>query len=66
MITIKKSTSFTSRLRTLPLGQPVTIKNRDIKPSYVRSVVSLLRKEGLNFLCTETGLIDELRVTRIK
>ena len=62
---IKKQKTLSERLRTLPSGEWVEIKNRDYKASTVRDAIGRLRKKGFVFEATESGLIDSIKVLRI-
>lgn len=62
---IKKQKTLSERLRTLPSGEWVEIKNRDYKVSTVKYTISRLRKKGFVFTATEAGLIDSIKVVRI-
>lgn len=61
-----KTIYFTDQLKSLPLNREVIIPNREYKPSYVRIAVTNLRKEGFDFICTEKGCIDCVKVTRTR
>ncbi len=49
-----------------PDGKPVTIKTKDIKASSIRSGIRELNAKGYSFESTERGLVDEVKVTRLK
>lgn len=66
MIIFRKHPTLKKTLRKLTTGETIEIPFRELKPSYVRQQVSALRKEGFDFIATEAGLIDSIRVTRIK
>ena len=66
MKTFKKPKNMKETLLTLTCGETIEIPFRESKPSYVRQQVGSLRKEGFDFIATEAGLIDSIRVTRIK
>ncbi|MDH6304647.1 hypothetical protein M2459_001383 [Parabacteroides sp. PF5-5] len=47
-------------------GESVIFKTKDIKANNIRSIARYLNQEGYLFKPTEVGLIDEMKVTRIK
>jgi hypothetical protein len=54
-------------LLQLSVGQEIEIKARKFKASTVRQAVSRLnRKCGMSFSCSEEGLIDGIKVRRVK
>jgi hypothetical protein len=63
---VAKKTDVKSTLLLINVGETVRIKTRLIKPSSVRSGVSLLNMRGYSFEATERGLVDEMEVTRLK
>lgn len=66
MKTFKKPKNMKETLLTLTCGETMDFPYKEVKPSYVRLLISRLRNEGFDFLATEAGLIDSIRVTRIK
>ena len=60
--------SLLGTLRNLEVGDdPIEIKTKEFKTTFVRSSVSKINKEGKNQLsCTEVGVIDGIKVWRIK
>lgn len=66
MKTIKKTQTLRDILRGLPLGEPHEVKSKDYKSIAVRKAITALRKEGLSFEATEAGLIDSIKITRLK
>ena len=59
--------SLFGTLRKLPEGECIIINNRDFKVSAVRIAASTLKKkEGLEFLVSDAGRIDDVVVTRLK
>ena len=53
-------------LRSISIGDSLTIRTKDIKASSIRSGIRYLNKKGYEFTQTERGLIDEVKVTRLK
>lgn len=66
MKTITKSQTLREILRGLPLGEPHEVRNKDYKSVSVRKAITALRKEGFSFVATEAGLIDSIKITRLK
>lgn len=58
--------SLAETLRSLTIGKPSTIKSNQFKTNSVRNTISRLKKKGFDFDATEEGLVDEIRVTRLK
>lgn len=59
--------SLMSTLKALNIGKPTLIKSKQFKPNSVRNAVSRLNKTNLyHFSSTEEGLIDAIKVTRLK
>ena len=53
-------------LKNLEIGDPVFIPSKKIKPGVVRATAKQLKDKGYDFDVTEAGLIDEVRVVRLK
>lgn len=54
-------------LMTLGVGESITISTRHIKTSTIRMAASRIEAKGIaKFEVTESGLINETKVTRIK
>lgn len=68
MVKIKKRQTLRGQLREMPVGDSaeITFRKSGYYPSRVREAVSKLKKEGYLFECTEKGLIDAIRVTRLQ
>ncbi|MCD8044877.1 MAG: hypothetical protein LUE98_15570 [Tannerellaceae bacterium] len=62
--TIKK-VDVQSTLLSIPVGGEVTIKNKQVKSSSIRSAIRVLNQRGYRFESSEKGLIDEVRIRRI-
>lgn len=58
--------SLADTLRSLNIGKPSIIKSNQFKINSVRNTISRLKKKGFDFLATEEGLVDEIKVTRLK
>lgn len=52
----------------MPIGEPAEISYRKTgyKAEIVRQAISRMKKEGYLFECTEKGLADTIRVTRLQ
>jgi len=66
--TIKKKvvTDITGTFETLPIGKEFFVKNTVVKTQIVRPILSRLKLKGLEFKCTDRGLVDGCIVTRLK
>ena len=54
-------------LKNMKIGETVIIPSKKIKPGIVRSTAQQLkRRSGLEFEVTEAGLVNEVKVTRLK
>lgn len=53
-------------LSALTIGIPSIIKSKDIKACSIRSAIRCLRDKGLDFKVSEKGMIDSVKVTRLK
>ncbi|MCD7929955.1 MAG: hypothetical protein LUH15_00490 [Tannerellaceae bacterium] len=62
--TIKK-VDVQSTLLSIPVGGEVTIKNKQVKSSSIRSAIRVLNQRGYRFESSEKGLIYEVRIRRI-
>jgi hypothetical protein len=65
MITFKKTKSLADLLRELPIGETICIDYKQTKTSYVRRLVTALRKEGYGFRATEKGYVNQIGVTKL-
>jgi DNA-binding transcriptional regulator PaaX len=52
----------------MTIGDSAEISQRKTgyKPSIVREAICRMKKEGYLFECTEKGLVDAIRVTRLQ
>ena len=68
MVKIKKRQTLRGQLREMAVGDSAEISERKsgYKTARVREAVSYLKGEGLLFECTEKGLVDSIRVTRLQ
>jgi hypothetical protein len=66
IIKLKKTTTLTQQLRDMEIGKTAFVSDRDHKILTVRHIVLKLKKQGYDFFCTEKGLIDGIKVTRLK
>jgi len=53
-------------LLTMPSGGSDLIKTKHIKAASIRTAIRELNRKGYSFESTERGLIDEVKVTRLK
>lgn len=63
---IIRKTSPTDTLRAIEVGGEVLIKTRVIKQSIISATITRLNRTGYQFKSTSKGLIDEVKVTRLK
>ena len=68
MVKIKKKQTLRGQLREMPVGVPAEISYRKTgyKAEIVRQAICRMKKEGYLFECTEKGLTDSIRVTRLQ
>ena len=68
MVKFKKKQTLRGQLRAMPIGEPAEISYRKTgyKAEIVRQAISRMKKEGYLFECTEKGLADTIRVTRLQ
>lgn len=68
MVKIKKRLTLKGQLRDMSIGATAEISARKTgyKPHIVREAVCHLKREGLLFECTERGVTDGIRVTRLQ
>lgn len=68
MIKIKKRQTLRGQLREMPIGGSAEITQRKTgySPQRVREACHKLKKEGFLYECTERGLADAIRVTRLQ
>lgn len=64
--TLKKTVDVRATLLAISLGSSVIIKTRDISANRIRAAVSRLNNEAYLFETSEKGLVDEVKVTRLK
>lgn len=50
----------------MPVGDTLTIKNRQFKSNVVRTIATRLKNEGYTFDVSDKGRIDDVIVTRLK
>ena len=67
MVKIKKRQTLTGQLREMAVGETAEISERKtgFKPARVRETICRLKSEGYLFECTEKGLVNTIRVTRL-
>jgi lysylphosphatidylglycerol synthetase-like protein (DUF2156 family) len=67
MVKIKKRTTLRGQLRDMPIGDSaeITFRKSGYHPQRVREACHKLKKEGYLYECTEKGLADAIRVTRL-
>jgi hypothetical protein len=68
MVKIKKKQTLRGQLREMSIGDSAEISYRKsgYRPQIVREAICKLKKEGFLFECTEKGLADAIRVTRLQ
>lgn len=68
MVKIKKKQTLRGQLREMPIGVSAEISYRKTgyKAEIVRQAICRMKKEGYLFECTEKGLTDSIRVTRLQ
>lgn len=68
MIKIKKKQTLRGQLREMPIGDSaeITYRKSGYRPQIVREACHKLKKEGYLYECTEKGLADAVRVTRLQ
>lgn len=67
MVKIKKKLTLKGQLREMPIGDSaiISLRKTGYKPSIVREAICRMKKEGYLFECTEKGLAEGIRVTRL-
>ena len=67
MVKFKKKYTLKGQLQSMSIGDSaeITLKKTGFKPSTVREAVCRMKKEGYLFECTEKGLAEGIRVTRL-
>lgn len=65
-IKVVKIPSATETLSNLNVGDCGFIKTRNLKLTSIRSAVRYLATQGLEFECSEKGLVNEVFIKRIK
>lgn len=63
---IQRSKGLKENLKAMKVGDTCEIPTRDYKCSVVRTILYLLNTEGYHFTSTERGLLDSIKVTRLK
>lgn len=68
MVRIKKKQTLRGQLREMNLGETadITYRKSGYRAQIVRDAVCKLKKEGYLFECTEKGMNDAIRVTRLQ
>ena len=68
MVKIKNKQTLRGQLRELPVGEEVVISypKTGWLPQRIREAVSVLKREGYLYECTEKGYADAIRVTRLQ
>jgi DNA-binding transcriptional regulator PaaX len=68
MVKIKKKQTLRGQLREMAIGDSAEINQRKTgyKPEIVRQAISRMKKDGYLFECTEKGLVDAIRITRLQ
>lgn len=68
MVRFKKKHTLKGQLIEMSIGDSTEISQRrtGYKPHIVREAISRLKKDGYRFECTERGLVDAIRVTRLE
>lgn len=68
MVKIKKKQTLRGQLREMRIGDSAEISHRKsgYRPQIVREAICKLKKEGYLYECTEKGLADAIRVTRLQ
>lgn len=68
MVKIKKKQTLRGQLREMAIGDSAEISQRKsgYRPQIVREAICRLKKEGFLYECTEKGLVDAIRVTRLQ
>jgi hypothetical protein len=68
MVKIKKKQTLRGQLREMSIGDSAEISYRKsgYRPQIVREAVCKLKKEGYLFECTEKGLADAIKITRLQ
>ena len=67
MVKIKKRQTLRGQLREMPIGDSAEITQRKTgySPQRIREACHKLKKEGFLSECTEKGIVDGIRVTRL-
>ncbi len=63
---IQRPTGLKENLREMSIGDTCEIAKCDYKPNVVRSILYTLNTEGYHFTSTEKGLLDSIKVTRLR
>lgn len=68
MVKFKRRLTLRGQLRDMAVGASAEISQRKTgyKPHIVREAICRMKKEGYLFECTEKGLADGIRVTRLQ
>lgn len=62
----EKKLDVIATLLKINKGETVIVKTKDIKPSSIRAAAHRLNCDGHKFVVTERGLVNEVKVTRLK
>lgn len=63
---IQRPKGLKENLKAMKVGDTCEIYKCDYKSSVVRSILYILNTEGYKFTSTEKGLLDSVKVTRLK
>ena len=62
---IKKPQALIDQIENLPIGKEEEIPTSLYRATTIRSTITKLRKRGHEFICTEKGCINSIKVTRL-
>ena len=63
---IQRPKGLKENLKAMRVGDTCEIRTSDYKSSVVRTILYVLNMEGYHFTSTERGLLDSIKVTRLK
>ena len=66
MKTFARTKPLAKVLRELPVEESIIIPNSQARSASVRYLVYKLRKEGYDFICTQKGLLNKVKVIKLK
>ena len=68
MVKIKARRTLRGQLREMPIGESaeITLRKTGYSPQRVREACHRLKQEGYLYECTEKGMVDAIRVTRLQ